>query len=237
MDYVDFDVAELLQYGWPINYTSCTFLTSSDINHQSALSYRDRVQHYLETELSFQAIAGPFQWNPLHQALVTSPLQKVNKRGSTKRRVVMDLSFPHSASVNGGIPKSQYLDTEFQLRLPGIDRLCEFVRKGQGCFIYKKDLRRAYRQIPIDPKDFRYLGFQWDNSLYFDLRCPFGLRSSAMICQRLPRRVIRLTYIWTIFMGLNYPQSRTKPLRDFRNSSTSWDWNHHLKRTVFPLPE
>ena len=42
-----------------------------------------------------------------------SPLQTVYKRGSTKRWVVMDLSFPHAASVNSGIPKTHYLDNAF----------------------------------------------------------------------------------------------------------------------------
>ena len=47
----------------------------------------------------------------------------------------------HRLSVNSGIPKTHYLDNEFQLRLPGIDRLREFiVNKGSGCYVYKKDL-------------------------------------------------------------------------------------------------
>ncbi|XP_068723726.1 uncharacterized protein [Montipora capricornis] len=119
--------------------------------------------------------------------------QTVYKRGSTKRRVVMDLSFPHAASVNSGIPKTHYLDNAFQLRLPGIDRLREFIiSKGSGCYVYKKDLKRAYRQFPIDPKDYKYLGFMWDGLLYFDTRCPFGLRSSALVCQRTTRAVIHV---------------------------------------------
>ena len=45
------------------------------------------------------------------------------------------------------------LDNAFQLRLPGIDRLREFIiSKGSGCYVYKKDLKRTYRQFPIDPK-------------------------------------------------------------------------------------
>ena len=183
-------------------------------NHQSTLAYPDHVEHYLHTELTFGAISGPFSCNPFHQDLVTSPLQTVHKRGSTKRRVVMDLSFPCSASVNDGIPKSRYLDTEFQLRLPGTDRLRDFIiNKGQGCYVYKKDLKRAYRQFPIDPKDYKFLGFSWNDGLYFDTRCPFGLRSSATICQRTTRAVI---HVFTLegysadvylddFYGAEYP--------------------------------
>ena len=184
-----------LKYGWPTNNCSTQLRHSTLRNHPSALAFADHVRHCIATELSFDAIAGPFSDNPLPQPLVCSPLQTVPKRGSSKRRVVMDLSYPPFSSVNSGIPSTTYLDSPFKLRLPGIDRLCEFIlSKGRGCYLYKKDLQRAYRQLPIDPKDYHLLGFKFDNHLYFDTRCPFGLRSSAMICQRTTKAVI---YIFT----------------------------------------
>ena len=143
-DYVDHVVVDFLQFGWPINYTSGVLPQPTHTNHQPALAYPEDVQHYLSTELSFGALAGPFKENPLPDDFITSPLQTVYKRGSTKRRVVVDLSFPHAATVNSGIPKTYYLDNAFQLRLPGIDRLREFIiSKGSGCYVYKKDLKRA----------------------------------------------------------------------------------------------
>lgn len=193
--YNDYDVAKFLKFGWPINYASNEMPHASNTNHNSAITYAKHVDHFLTTELGYGAIAGPFTVNPLPRDLITSPLQTVPKRGSDKRRVVMDLSFPPDNSVNDGIPSNSYLDNDFKLFLPGIDRLREFIiNKGQGCFVYKKDLKRAYRQLPVDPKDYKYLGFQWDGQFYFDLRCPFGLRSSALICQRTTKAVI---YIFT----------------------------------------
>lgn len=193
--YNDNDVVQFLKFGWPINYTSNEMPHASNKNHNSAITYAKHVDHFLKTELGYGAIAGPFTVNPLSRELITSPLQTVPKRGSDKRRVVMDLSFPPENSVNDGIPSDSYLDNAFKLYLPGIDRLREFIiNKGQGCFVFKKDLQRAYRQLPVDPKDYKYLGFQWDGQLYFDLRCPFGLRSSALICQRTTKAVI---YIFT----------------------------------------
>ena len=185
-DYVDHVVVDFLQFGWPINYTSRVLPQPTHTNHQSALSYPEDVQHYLSTELSFGALAGPFKENPLRDDLITSPLQTVYKHGSTKRRVVMGLSFPHAASVNTGIPETHYLDNAFQLRLPSRDRLREFIiSKGS-------DLKRVYRQFPIDPKDYKYLGFMWDGLLYFDTRFPFGLHLSALVCQRTTREVIHV---------------------------------------------
>jgi len=149
------------------------------------------VQHYVNTELRYHAIAGPFRDNPLPQSLICCPLQTVPER--VARRVVMDLSFPPHASVNSGIPDSSYLNEPYKLRLPGFDRLCEFILQlGKGCLLYKLDLQRAYRQIPIDPKDYHLLGFRFNNLLYFDTRCPFGLKTSAMICQRTTKVVCSL---------------------------------------------
>ena len=119
-----------------------------------------------------------------------SPLLCVPKRNSVELRVVHDLSFPEGSSVNDGIRSDQYLEQFFKLRLPGIDRLVEFVNaKGRGCHVFKKDLRRAYRQIPIDPQDYPLLGLYIDGSLFFHTALPFGLRSATMICQRTTKSV------------------------------------------------
>jgi len=90
-DYHDTHVVDFLRFGWPVSY-SAQILPSSSRNHPSAVEFADHVEHYIYTELGYHAIAGPFQTNPLHQALVCSPLQTVPKRGSNKWRVVMDLS-------------------------------------------------------------------------------------------------------------------------------------------------
>ena len=95
------------------------------------------------------------------------------------------------------------------MRLSGIDRLPDFIiAKGPGFYVFKKELKEGF-QFPIDSKDYKFLGFLWDQALYFDTRCPFGLRSSAMICQRTTRAVI---YIFTregfsadVLYGAEYP--------------------------------
>ena len=155
------------------------------------------MQHYVNTEICYHASAGPFRNNPFPQPLIYSPVQTVTKHGSSKRRVVMDLSFPPHASVNIGILDSSYLNKPYKLRLPGIDRLCKFILQlGQGCFLYKLDLQHAYRQIPIDPKDYHLLGFCFNNLLYFDTRCPFGLKTSATICLHEALKAVRPFFLY-----------------------------------------
>ena len=170
----DNNVVNCLKFGWPINYGSafCRLLLVRIIT-ESALTYADDVNHYLQIARSFGAIAGPFQYNPYMKIW----LHPLCKRNSTKRRDVMDLSFPCWASINDGIWKINYLDTAFELRLPSIEHLRNFiVDKAPGCYVLKKDFKRGYRQFPIDTKDYKFLGYIWDKALYFYTRCPFGLR-------------------------------------------------------------
>lgn len=143
---------------------------------------------YLVDELAHRAIIGPFTCNPFSRPCVVSPLQTVPKRDSSKLRVV-----PDGVSVNSGMPKDSYLNNEYKLVLPGVDRLIHFIRlRGRHCYIYKKDLARAFRQIPLDSKDVPLLGFVVNNQLYFHKRYPFGLRSATMVCQRVTKAVIHI---------------------------------------------
>ena len=191
LDYHDRQIVDFLRYGWPVNYTANQLPISTDKNHSSATSSADHVQHYVTAELHYHVIAGPFRNNPFPQPLICCPLQTVPKHESSRRRVVMDLSSPPHASVNIGIPDSSYLNEPYKLRLPGIDRLCEFfLQLGPGCLLYKLDLQRAYRQNTHHPKDYHLLGFPFNNLLYFDTRCPFGLKTSAMICHRTTQAVV-----------------------------------------------
>jgi hypothetical protein len=60
-------------------------------------------------------------------------------------------------------------------------------KMGRGCLMYKTDLRRAYRQIPVDPGEYPFLCYTWRGNIYADTVLPFGLRSAAMSCQRTTR--------------------------------------------------
>ena len=94
--------------------------------------------------------------------------------------MVHDLRFPPGESVNDGIARDQYLSQALHLRLPGVDRLVEFIlSKGPGCLVFKKDVKRAYRQIPVDPNDYHLLGMCIDGQFYFHTVTPFGLRSAT----------------------------------------------------------
>lgn len=46
-------------------------------------------------------------------------------------------------------------------------------------------MKRAYRQIAVDPRDYNLLGYHCNDLLYFDLALPFGLSSATLACQLL----------------------------------------------------
>ena len=110
---------------------------------------------------------------PIHSV----PLMTVPKKGSTnKQQVILDFSYPEGRSDNDGIPMDTYLGETFHLHLPGSAQFIDITNfYGRGCLLFKADLKRAYRQIPVNPKDYRFLTFLWCGKLYFDTVFPFGL--------------------------------------------------------------
>lgn len=148
------------------------------------MQHMEQVDKYLATEVQLGAMLGPFPTQPF-STCATSPLHTVPKRNSDSRRIVVDLSYPSPTSVNDGIPMDTYEGEPMQLQYKGIDDLIQrMVDLGQGCLLYKADLHRAYRQLRLCPADYFLTGLHWREQWYIDMSIPFGLRTSAMACQR-----------------------------------------------------
>ena len=87
----------------------------------------------------------------------------------------------------------EYLNAPFKLRLPSIDRLTKFINlKGAGCLVFRKDLKPAYQQIPVVPRDYHLLGFTVDGQLYFHTVMPFGLHSATLACQQTTKAIAHI---------------------------------------------
>ena len=195
--YEDKQVLQFLQFGWPINYMGSALprTMSKPRNHRGAKLYPHYVDAFITTEIGHHATIGPFTDNPFEYPITVSPLNTIQK-STIDRRVIVDLSYPDGNSVNDGIPTGYYIDEAFTLTYPTVDSLCSLIRrKGQGCHIYKADLRRAYRQIHVYPSDYPFLCYQWRGSMFSDtvfLFHAFCLRSASMAC---PRTTNALSYI------------------------------------------
>ncbi len=211
--YHDFEVVSFLQFGWPIGFTGSSLPTGIPPNHTGSTHFPTQIQAYLDRETKEGLVIGPFTHNPFSSPIALSPLNTVPKRDSAERRVILDLSYPEGVSVNAGIPRESYLGQACRLQYPSVDDLVEVVKsKGRGCLLFKRDLKRAYRQIPVDPGDINMLGFQWQGHLYFDRVLTMGLRSAAFICQRVTNAVN--------FILQNHDVSVVNYLDDFGGADT-----------------
>ena len=184
-DYEDSAVCDFLEFGWPVGFMSTTLPVFDLRTHRGALLFSEQVTAYLTKEISLGRVAGPFDAVPFTDGFVVSPLNTVPKRDSAERRVIVDLSWPCGTSVNDGIPSDSFLGEPISLSYPTIDSIVgAVISLGPGCLLYQRDLKKAYRQFPVDPKDYHLLGCTWDNQFYFDTVLTMGLRSAAMACQR-----------------------------------------------------
>ena len=83
-------------------------------NHTSANEYPEQVGKYIEKEISYKAMLGPFDTPPFN--LHISQFLTREKAGSESRRIIIDLSWPKSLSINDGVSSSAYLNIDFELK-------------------------------------------------------------------------------------------------------------------------
>ena len=165
-NYSDLEVCEILEFGFPIGFQgSAENLHTKDQiwkykNHKGATEFPHDINSYIQKESKHGAILGPFKDNPFQDNLIISPLNSVPKKDSDNRRLIMDLSFSKGNAVNDFIDKNEYLGKNTQIIFPRVDDFVELIKtKGNGCLLFQKDLKRAYRLISIDPRDYNLVSF------------------------------------------------------------------------------
>ena len=140
--------------------------------------------HIFESELELGAMIGPYKIPPFISRIGISPLSTRPKTDFTKRQIILDLSYPLGRSVNDGISKYDYCGLPIRLSYPTIDTLAKrIVSLGRNCLLWKRDLRRAFHQLILCPRDYSLIGMRWRGYLFFDKVMPMGLRSAAFCCQ------------------------------------------------------
>ena len=133
-------VLELLKYGMPLDCKDNFGVKEQQKNHYSALSFPKDIEGYLGKNGKDHAVLGPFAVSPISD-LRYSPLMTVPKEDS-KRRVIVDFSFPAGLAINDGISKETYLDHIVKFSLPSVQSMVGRVNTlGKGCLIYKMTLK------------------------------------------------------------------------------------------------
>ena len=154
-------------------------LRSKGRNMSSAAEHPEVVSRYLQTE---EALGRVCRVGTIEQAeqigIHCSPFGIIPKRGREgKWRLILDLSSPEACSVNDGVPKE--LSSLSYITLD--DVAAEVLRRGKGTLLAKMDVKQAYRQVAVDPRDRHLLGMAWQGQVYVDTRLPFGLRSAPLL--------------------------------------------------------
>ena len=184
-------VLDLLKFGMPVDCQVEYGIKKQQKNHFSALSFKEEIEQYLQKGKLSQAILGPFHQSPIN-GLCFSPLMSVPKEES-QSRIIVDFSFPPGQSINDGISKSTYLESSVDFSLPSVQSMVSRLNElGRNCLMYKRDLKGAFRQFPIDPRDYRCTGLSWNGMIYVDTRLAMGLRSAAYCCQSVTELVAKI---------------------------------------------
>ena len=79
----------------------------------------------------------------------------------------MDLSYPPQLGLNHWVD-SNFDGTQYSLTYPSVDMIADRIKHlGPNALIYKVDLKRAFRNLKVDPGDFDMLGltFKGENLL------------------------------------------------------------------------
>ena len=188
--YFDADeIAKAIQYGWDPSFTSRPFPKDAVRNNASALQFPEHVLHYVDKELGFGALVGPFHPSELPFQVFRSPFGSVKKIGSKWRRTVTDCS-QLSSGINAYIDPRYHRGSPWKLTLPNSMSIIQAILKtrqkfpGHRVFIWKLDMARWYRWIQRDPAVIKYFAVMWEGKHYLDTCLSFGDRCAALAAQR-----------------------------------------------------
>ena len=197
VDYHDTRIIDYLRFGFPLSVISGFQPVANNYNHSSAVKFSKHVNEYINTEIQEGAMLGPFHSHPFSNYLI-SPMMSRPKSDS-KRRIIIDLSWNGNCSLNYNVTP-HYDNTTYVLKYPSLDLIQKkVVELGNTACIFKIDISRAFRNLPVDPADVHLLGLYWDNNYFIDLAIPFGYIHGSACCQRVTdaiRFVCNKNNIW-----------------------------------------
>ncbi len=174
--------------GFRIGRTSDRTPDKVSRNLPTAEPNKEKIMKWIGKSLINGHFIGPFEISPFEGA-PWSPIGAVDKDGGRDKRVIHHLSAPRwGVSVNSEIspPFNTIKYLTFQDVVLWVKAL------GKNAFLWKIDLSAAYRQFPIHPIDWKFLGIKWYGRYAYDTRLPFGLTSSCYIFTQITDA---LTYI------------------------------------------
>jgi len=170
-------LAGIATYGARLGYEGTQSATIRQKNHKSVFEQPIVVEEGINEDLKLHRTRVV---DSLPRAYYISPLGLVPKTTAgttTGWRRIHNLSAPTGRSVNDGIPNHYgtiaYETFQFALR--------HVAKAGKGCKLIKRDLKSAFRFVPVSPYDHWLLMYEWNGRIYVELFLPFGLRTAPLI--------------------------------------------------------
>ena len=149
-------ICDSFYYGWDLSFTEQPKPKDVQWNLQGASLFEKDVQSYIDQELGFGALVGPFTQSDLPFKVYCSPLNTMRKKNSEVRRTVVDCTqLDHG--INGFIDAHLHRGTYWKLSLPTSSTIISLIQRarqnfpGQRVLIFKIDMARWYRWIILDP--------------------------------------------------------------------------------------
>lgn len=166
-------IDNILQYGALTGYAG-PFRYSISKNLKSVSLNTPVITDKITTDLKLRRIQevqpqppGPF---------ISSPLGLVPKPNN-KWRPIQHLSYPPGESVNDSIHEEAAY-----FKYVAFERVLDMVLKaGRNCIMLKRDMKDAFRMIPIAPQHQWLMGFNWQGKFYVERVFSFGLRTAPVI--------------------------------------------------------
>lgn len=209
---------DFLRFGFPLCISHLSKSSINVENHASASKFPKQVLKFFDDEIAHSAMLGPFNHNPLNN-LQVSPLMSRDKSDGSKR-IIVDLSFPPGKSVNDRV-SSSYDTVNFTLKYPSVDMIARrIIQLGDTAMLCKVDLKRAFRNLRVDPADVHNLGLRFDGKFFIDLSIPFGYKHGSVCCQRVTdavREICRKNgyWVWNYIDDFHLVESSDKIFKAF----------------------
>ena len=145
---------------------------------------------YIDQELKFGALMGPFDENELPFYTYCSPLNMVPKKNSETRRTVVDCS-QIGTGINSFIDAHMHRGKYWKLSLPTSQSIIARIQRaharypGQRILIFKLDFQRWYRWFILDPVSSIFFAIRWRGKIFLDTALSFGNWGAALAALRV----------------------------------------------------
>ena len=148
----------------------CEIGAESIPNHNSSQDNADLISEKIISDLEkghIRIAAGP---------IVVSRLGLVPKSDGGYRRIHYP-SFPPASSVNDAIPEEY--GALVYTTVTAIQ--AHVISAGRGCLLLKRDIKDAFRIVPLSYRAKTLMGFSWEGVTYQECCLSFSLRTTPLI--------------------------------------------------------